>query len=157
MAYPKIPLELRFWSRVQLGPKCWTWQGAKDKDGYGIIALDNWQTAKKAHRISHGLSFGEPNVDFMVCHHCDNPSCVRPGHLYLGTAQDNALDRSKRGRQQDQRGEKNPHAVLTASKVRRIRRLKSKGIWIAEIARRVDVPAANVHHVFHNKTWRHVS
>jgi hypothetical protein len=97
------PLEQRFWSKVnkdgpipehrpEFGP-CWEWTAARDMNGYGVI--DN----KKAHRVSmkiHGLFLPD---DLLACHHCDNPPCIRPTHLFAGTNADNMADMvSKRKR-----------------------------------------------------------
>jgi hypothetical protein len=75
-----------------LGP-CWIWTGPHDRKGYG-----GWRGHALAHRHSWQIANGPLSDDLMVCHHCDNPPCVNPGHLYPGTAADNARDAVERGR-----------------------------------------------------------
>lgn len=89
-----IPMEERFWNKVEKTDDCWNWVAHQNGDGYGIF---NWQRKTyRAHRISFYLTHGHFPL---ICRHvCDNPSCVRPDHLEDGNSYDNAIDRSKRGR-----------------------------------------------------------
>ncbi len=92
-------LLLRFWSRVKLPEnrdECWIWVGSKSEDGYGRLVTKGQNT--KAHRLSWWLFCGDIPAGLLVCHHCDNPLCVRYGHLFLGTVKDNALDAKAKGR-----------------------------------------------------------
>lgn len=86
----------RFWAKVRLTPGCWFWVGAHHEDGYGQIRYQgrNWT----ANRVAWLLAYGPPPDELMVLHHCDEPSCVRIDHLYLGTNADNMRDRADRGR-----------------------------------------------------------
>lgn len=90
-----IPIAQRFWTKVHCTDTCWMWSGSRDRAGYGIIwrivAGKSNRTAK-AHRISWELHFGPIPEGLSVLHHCDNPPCVRPAHLYLGSQQDNMRD-----------------------------------------------------------------
>jgi hypothetical protein len=87
----------RFALRVQkLGDGCWEWQGYQDPVGYGRFRFRG--TMWLAHRVSWVLANGEIPDRLLVCHRCDNPPCVNPGHLFLGTTQDNALDKMSKGR-----------------------------------------------------------
>lgn len=72
---------------------CWEWQGALDEDGYGIIGVKQ----KLTHRLSYEFFVGPIN-GMNVCHSCDNPKCINPGHLWLGTHADNARDKTEKGR-----------------------------------------------------------
>ena len=99
---PSIPqvIRIRFWRKVNKTNRCWNWIGASDKYGYGRI---NWSgKTRVATRISWAIHNGDPGSMF-VLHHCDNPSCVRPSHLFLGDQKDNMSDASKKGRLQGER------------------------------------------------------
>jgi hypothetical protein len=87
----------RFESRFTKGPGCWEWLGKGDKDGYGKFCVK--RATYRAHRISWILFNGGDPGDLCVLHRCDNPRCVRPDHLFLGTPGDNNADRDAKGRQ----------------------------------------------------------
>ena len=93
--FVSVPVETRFWNRVVKGPACWTWTGSTD-GRYGEVWFRGRK--QKAHRIAWELEAGPIPDGLDVCHTCDNPSCVRPGHLFLGTARDNARDAQRKGR-----------------------------------------------------------
>jgi hypothetical protein len=91
-----------FFKHVEKTDGCWNWVGSKNKRGYGHVRLPKVFDAKKslvpAHRMSYAIHHGSVPSDKMVCHKCDNPSCVNPDHLFLGTAKDNCLDMLRKGR-----------------------------------------------------------
>ena len=100
MAGPKRkPIQDRFQEKYTVNEKtnCWEWLGYLDRDGYGQFHL-NKKTTKKAHRFSFETQNGEIPTGICVCHKCDNPKCVNPKHLFLGTHQDNIQDKVKKGR-----------------------------------------------------------
>lgn len=92
---------LRFWSRVrEVVPKsnvnCWEWTGIIGTDGYGIAKVDGLSIG--AHRLSWTMNRGDIPTGLCVLHRCDNPTCVRPSHLFLGTKSDNSRDALAKGR-----------------------------------------------------------
>lgn len=88
----------RFWSNVTVGEPnaCWPWTGRVSRDGYGRIKGlgQSWV----ASRLSWTIHFGDVPAGLVVCHRCDNPPCVNPAHLFLGTHKDNAQDSVRKGR-----------------------------------------------------------
>lgn len=156
------PLEERFWSKVSVGPRdsCWVWQGAL-MGGYGyLVVTDKPRRTVKAHRLSWELAAGHPVPDgLFVLHHCDNPPCVNPAHLYVGTKAQNARDRAvrRRGKEQHQNGEANDNAKLTEAKVRAIfHAVHADGATQDAVAQYFGVSQVTVHRIVHRKTWRHL-
>lgn len=85
-----------FWANVEKTDSCWIWRGCKDKDGYGLWTINYKQW--RGHRFSFWVTHGKINTKSMICHTCDNPSCVNPDHLYEGNATTNNRDTVNRGR-----------------------------------------------------------
>lgn len=126
------PIADRFWPKVDAHEphECWLWRGTRNADGYGM--LFNSKTAGprvlSAHRISWRLHHGEIPAGLHVLHRCDNPPCVNPAHLWLGTQADNNRDRDQKGRcgakgghAAPQGGEANGNCKLSDEAVARIR------------------------------------
>lgn len=136
---------------------CWEWHGTKTKAGYGQMQIDKQRVY--AHRVSYRLFHGVEPGDFRVCHHCDNPSCVNPGHLFLGTDADNVHDMDKKGRRVriGQPGQAHPNAKLTDQQVALMRRKFKDGSTREELAAEFGVTAGNVWRIVTNRVWRHIA
>jgi hypothetical protein len=94
-----IPIKTRrrIWTRIQRSPGCWEWQGQRSVYGYGTLSIKGKN--KQAHRVVMELVTGEPIPPGMiVMHTCDNPPCVNPDHLKIGTQLDNVWDMMEKGR-----------------------------------------------------------
>jgi hypothetical protein len=97
--WPKIgkrTLADKFWNKVDKGAGCWEWAGCRHLNGYGVIG-HNYKTYL-AHRVSYEISFGIIPEGMLVCHKCDNRSCVNPDHLFIGSYHDNVIDMISKGR-----------------------------------------------------------
>ncbi len=147
-------IENRFWYKVdkKSDTECWNWLGAKNKRGYGIIYWNKHNDG--AHRYSWFLHHGEIGT-FFVLHKCDNPSCVNPNHLFLGTHTDNMRDCSIKGRKIGGLGpgEKHPKAKLTETDIRYIRNCSETDSWLAKL---YNVHQTTIWYIRANKTWTHI-
>lgn len=90
-----------FWSKVQKTDDCWIWTAGKTPNGYGRFSIK--RKPVYAHRVSYVIEHGSISEDLCICHTCDNPSCVRPDHLFQGTHSDNQIDSVRKGRQMNVR------------------------------------------------------
>lgn len=156
----------RFWVRVERGEGCWTWTGARQRRqngalSYGLAPLGRRGAYGLAHRVAHELTHGPIPSGLVVCHTCDNPICVRPDHLFLGTQADNLADMRRKGRAHFNRfptGVTHPKAKVTPEIVLEIRRLwDDGGLSAAKIGERFGIHAATVHKIATRQTWTHVS
>jgi hypothetical protein len=130
---------------------CWQWTASAFRGGYGHTILDRQEMA--AHRAVWILLVGPIPEGLFVCHRCDNPGCVNPDHLFLGTHHDNMADRGAKRRQV--RGEQHPRAKLTESAVAEMREAYARGgISQASLARRYGVAHSLIHRVLHNESWK---
>jgi hypothetical protein len=147
---PKKLLKDRFWSKVLKTDTCWLWQGFITKKGYGYFGVGNGKN-DHAHRVSYRLTYGEFDNKLQVLHKCDNPPCVRPDHLFLGTNSDNYLDKLAKNRQAKQRGEKNPNAKLSLLQVEAIRKIKGKSQ--TQIAKEYNVSQTLISKIRLKQIW----
>lgn len=147
----------RFWSKVAKSDGCWLWTGLRhDRGDYGLIHISHPRKHKyRAHRFSYELANGPIPEGLCVCHRCDNPPCVRPDHLFLGTNAENHADSAAKGRAYRPRGELCGKAKLTAPQVREMRSLQGR-LSHGEIARRFGVHRATVRGILYGLRWKHL-
>lgn len=139
----------RFWRKVdQRSPdECWEWTGSRTMQGYGTLMLtvDPYQTVR-AHRLSWEIHNGAIPADLWVLHHCDNPPCVNPAHLYLGTPRENARDRASRNRgwETKLRGENHPTSKLSDAQIAEIRSRHAEGESQGKLAKEFGIRQGSV-------------
>lgn len=142
----------RFWPMFEERGEadCWPWKRAIDREGYGRFTFE--KKRKFAHRIAYLLAYGEIPRGLKVLHRCDNPICVNPAHLFLGSHQDNMSDRNGKGR--TAKGERNGRAKLTESQVGEIRDWRKVGASYRSIASRFGINDKTVRQICSGKLWR---
>lgn len=187
---PTRSLEDRFWSKVKKTDGCWEWQASKDKKGYGCFRVGG--RIEYAHRVAYSLANGIEllwegyDSQSSVRHSCDNPACVNPSHLLLGTHTDNMRDCVSRGRKNPAfgdrhgskthpesvlrgnenpmrkhpelalRGSSNGAAKITEPMAREVKRLLACGVTQREASRKTGVGYHTVHKISKGEQWKHV-
>lgn len=132
---------------------CILWDGARSGDGYGTVTINGKQHA--AHRIAWAKANGEIPAGKWVLHKCDNPICVNPEHLFVGTPKENIQDCISKGRRNTPRGSCHANAKLTEDQVRQIL-VKARDTKRAELARGYGVSEALISLIVAKKIWKHV-
>lgn len=151
----------RFWSKVDKTKGCWEWIGSRVRTGYGQFGVGgrrvNGGDMYLAHRISWIIHYGNIPAGLCVLHHCDNPACVNPQHLFLGTDKDNAVDRDKKGRRNIPKGESNHNSKLTNNDVQDIRWLYASGDYtITELGNKYHVAHSTISRAITRQCWKEV-
>lgn len=152
-----VDLRKRFWMRVKIGleNECWEWTGNRESRNYGRIKVNG--VVLKAHRASVIIKTNQMIPEgLMVCHSCDNPPCVNPNHLWIGTNLDNQIDAMNKGRKKTARGEKARGAKLTEKKVLEIREILKTGICQRRIAEKYGMAYSAITYIKQRKTWNHI-
>ena len=147
----------RMWQWIDTTVGCWLWTGAlqNKNSGYGVINIAGRK--EYAHRLIWMLLNGPIPDGKLICHHCDEPRCVRPSHLYAGTQKQNVADMFRRGRANTARGERSGSSKLTAEVVLQIRRIYSGGgVSQRAVAKMFDIGKSQVNCIVNRTYWRHV-
>lgn len=145
------PLAERFWEKVDRGSPdgCWLWRGSLS-NGYGQIHVPGKRAMVRTHRVSWELHHGAIPRGLWVLHRCDNPPCVNPGHLFLGTRTDNIVDMAKKSRHRRQK--------IGPQRAAEILREWQAGWWRTrtQIAEAEGVALGTISAILRNKTYRYV-
>lgn len=153
-----LTLEERLWGKVEKTDGCWFWTGrTKTACGYGRL----WDGESRArpklilvHRLVWILTFGPIPEGMKVCHRCDNPACVRPDHLFLGTHADNMADMVAKARQA--RGIRNGRTRLTETLVIEIRERSEAGTTQRELATVFGVAKGTIQTILARRSWTYI-
>jgi len=131
---------------------CWEWLAHRNPRGYGMFMYEN--SAQLAHRISYMMEYGEIPYGLLVCHKCDNPACVNPNHLFLGTPNDNMKDMVKKNRQNQ--GEEVYTSKLNENIIREILYGINNGVYksISQIKKKYNVGKTTIVDLLHSKNWK---
>ena len=130
---------------------CWEWTRYKNVCGYGVIG--DGKKIFLTHRVSYEVHIGEVPKGMIVCHKCDNPGCVNPEHLFLGTIKDNVADMVKKNRHI--KGEMVPSHKLTKEKALQIRKLYKTGAYtMVKLAEKYGVAYSTVNSVINEVSWK---
>jgi len=150
---PRGSLEERYWLKVDRRGQedCWAWAGGCDHGGYGRIKAAGERRNLAAHRVAWEFRYGPIPGGLCVLHRCDNPGCVNPEHLFLGTVADNNRDKKEKGR--STRGESNHHSRLTEWQAIAIR---SDCRARRAIAADYGICESQVGHIRAKRRWGHI-
>ena len=150
----------RFWTKVDKSGECWEWTANLYSNGYGQFYLNG--TMVLSHRLSYVMNHPLTidlwkHREIFVCHRCDNPRCVNPAHLFLGTHTDNMKDMVAKGRGKQVKGEKHGRSKLTETDVREIRtKYANGGVSQRQLALEYSVPHSSICVLINRKTWSHI-
>lgn len=144
----------RFEAKIFRTNRCWLWTGGQMGKGYGGFRGHN-SVRTYAHRFSHETYIGPIPDGQFVCHECDNPACVNPDHLFLGSQFDNMADAHRKGRTRKTipRGELHPSAKLTSEQVLIIRESPKS---LTELAAEYGVRLQSIYAIKKRLSWRHI-
>lgn len=155
-----MTIEERFWTKVNKNTEngCWEWVAAKVRHGYGRIMVQ--KKVKLTHRVSWELHNGPIPEGLHVLHRCDNPSCVRPEHLFLGNQEENMRDMVIKGRSSHStgtNGENHYRAKITTKDVRDMRKKYSNSKTpLRVVAQEFGLSKTHVNKILLRKIWKHI-
>lgn len=148
-----------FWCRVNQNGNCWLWIPSTAGRGYGLFrATHNQQRYHiRAHRaafmLHHNIAIPQ---GYYVCHHCDNPTCVRPDHLFLGLPKDNSGDMARKNRSPRQLGSAHGQSKLTETDVAIIKKRPKRGESAVYIEKDFPVSRRMIDFIKKGRNWKHV-
>jgi len=146
---------VRFLKKITKKPNgCWEWISVKNKDQYGQFYLKYFNRAIPAHRASFLMFNGNIPFQAIVCHHCDNPPCVNPEHLFLGSHKDNMMDKVKKGRHVSLSGIKSSRSKLTETQVKEILESNYSN---RKLSIQYNVSSTCIDNIKSGRTWHHIS
>lgn len=152
-----IPVEQRFWSKVDIRSKneCWNWIGGKNSPGYGRFRLPRQRKSENAHKFIYEWLFGKVPKGMCVCHTCNNRACVNPRHLYCGTPSDNMKDRVKDGTQSGgaNKGEKHHMNKFSKDTIDRVKTMLLEGHSGKEISDKFGISRTHISRIKKGKNW----
>jgi hypothetical protein len=149
-----LPEVDRFWGRVEKADGCWLWNGSIHRSGYGLFAprhhVQEW-----AHRYAYKITHGEIAPGLFVCHACDNPRCVRPEHLWLGSHQQNVTDMVQKGRAKDWSGlPSRKKGRITPEIVREMRRRwEEERTPFHKLGEEYGISRTQASNIVHGRSW----
>jgi hypothetical protein len=149
----------RFWKFVKIGSEneCWLWMGGTTPAGYGRFDFANRNNKVGANRFSYELAFGKIPSDLCVLHRCDNPRCVNPNHLFVGTHLDNTQDAIAKNRWGDRRSggttrDQNGNAKLTEADVRELLIKRGRGATTRELAELFPMTRQGINYILRKES-----
>lgn len=150
----KVDIKQRIENRTFYSPDgCWYWLGYTNNRGYGLISANG--KPNLTHRVNYELLKGKIPTGMLACHHCDNPMCINPDHIFIGTTHDNMQDKVRKGRSSNNLGYNNPNAIVTANQVLEIRSLKATKTY-KEIAKIYGISHHYAWNLVNRKSWKHI-
>lgn len=152
---PTVGTDRRFWAYVSVGAldECWEWKRRRHGFGYGKLSVGGREFG--AHRVAYTLAVRPIPDGLCVLHHCDNPACCNPSHLFLGTKRANIVDMHAKGR--GNIGAINGAAKLDDAKVAEIRRRVRDGEAQKALCAEFGIDSSTMSVMVNRKTWRHVA
>jgi len=142
---------LQWYADTSDADSCWEWQGTRDADGYGHVS--GGSSPRIASRVAYEAWVGPIPDGHLVCHRCDNPPCINPAHLFVGTPQDNTADMLVKRR--GSHGERHHWNKLTDDQVHVIRYLSDQGVQQRPIAKLTGCSQSQVSNIVRRTQRRH--
>jgi hypothetical protein len=148
----------RFWKYIEKKDGCWIWRGGLNSMGYGQFHIGNGKMAL-CHRLSWVVHRGPIDGDLCILHKCDNPKCVNPDHLFIGTMKDNMQDKANKKRNLKNIGEYSCQHKLTdceATEIRKLYKRATRNFNIQSLAKKYNIGQTTVWEILNGRAWKHL-